>query len=71
MSIDSLMIGEGGVSDEKNEPWCIDVMQKRFDFLTSWVMLSSIGFQILQTKKKKTKQDKTKALSLMFSSLWK
>ena len=69
MSIDSLMIGEGGVSDEKNEPWCIDVMQKRFDFLTSWVMLSSTGFQILQTKK--TEQDKTKPLSLMFSSLWK
>ena len=66
---------EGGVSDEKNEPWCVDIMQERFDFLTSWIMLSSIGFQILQTKNNNNnnnnKPTKKNPLPLMFSSLWK
>ena len=50
MSIDNLLTGEGGVSDEESKPLRIEAMQERFDFLTSWTMLNATDLQILQTK---------------------
>lgn len=53
MNVDNLLTGEGGVSDEKSNQLCVEAMQERFDFLITWLMLSSFGLQIFHTKKKK------------------
>lgn len=63
MSIENLLRGERGVSDEESKSLWIEAMQERFDFLTSWTTLSATDFQILQTKKT--------PLPSMFCALWK
>ena len=71
MNVDNLLTGEGGVSDEKSNQLCVEAMQERFDFLITWLMLSSFGLQIFHTKKKKKYPNPKTPYSSMFSSLWK
>lgn len=49
MNTDKLLTGQGGVRDEKRKPSYVEDMKERLDFIRPWVILSSFGFQILQT----------------------